>query len=47
MDGQDANPDKPDHDSKIERLVNGQDLRFALGALDVAIKEIRADLGKR
>jgi hypothetical protein len=47
MEGRDANPDKPGHDSKIERFVDGQDLRFALGVLDVAIKEIRADLAKR
>tara|TARA_Y100001001_G_scaffold114491_1_gene112138 strand:+ start:4306 stop:4527 length:222 start_codon:yes stop_codon:yes gene_type:complete len=47
MDGRDGNPGDPEADSKIERWIDGRDLRFALGHLEVAIKEIRAELGKR
>lgn len=47
MDGKDTNPDDPNHDSPIERRISSRDLRFALGDMEVAIKEIRADLGKR
>lgn len=46
MDGKDANPDDPDHDSPIERSINSQDLRFALSDMETAIKEIRSQLGK-
>ncbi|WP_090273217.1 hypothetical protein [Halopseudomonas litoralis] len=47
MDGKDTNPDDPAHDSRVERWIDSQDLRFALAHLEVAIKEIRGDLGKR